>query len=124
MKNHNVADRRQHKRLRIPSGASTFSTSGALGCRLIDISRIGAGAQVAVPIPEMTLVQVEIHLEAGAAEALSIQCQAAVVRSIDLDDGTYEIGLFFMDLEERDRRAIDRYIELNTPFESAPAVRP
>lgn len=82
-----------------------------MSCRIADISRVGASAKVDVPVPEMSMVKLEIHLGGDNLPKVLIDCQAAVVRSKAIGPGEYEIGLFFLDLDESTRDAVDAYID-------------
>lgn len=106
-----TAERRKQKRIRLDASQVTVQSDNRMSCRIADISRVGASAKVDVPVPEMSMVKLEIHLGGTNLPKIEIDCQAAVVRSKPIGPGEYEIGLFFLDLDDTTREAIDAYIE-------------
>lgn len=106
-----VGERRKHRRIKLDGHSATLIGANRQNCRLTDISPVGAGAKVSVPLQEMSLVALDIALGGGRLPKVEFQCQAAVVRAQMADDGTCDVGLFFLDLDENAKKSIERFIE-------------
>lgn len=117
-----VAERRKARRVKVNARAATISGGKTMSCRLIDISRLGAAAVVAAKIPELSLVMVDLRLGGGELPTVLVKGQAAVVRCDALKDGTFECGLFFLDLKEETRLELDGFVAASERIDPASAL--
>jgi hypothetical protein len=103
-------ERRQHPRAEAPWSVTLALDDGPHTARLRDISRAGVCFFLDRPIAPMTLLSLELDLQAPTGRR--VQGQGAVVRCERISPGVehYEIAVFLHDLAESDREAIDELV--------------
>ena len=106
-----VGERRKTRRLTLQSGQAVIGSADQTPCQMVDISVAGAAVLVAAKIPEMSLVGLDLSLGPETEPTIKLQCQAAVVRSEPRPDGKFLLGLFFLDLSDETKAALDRFIK-------------
>lgn len=101
------AERRTHPRAKAEFDI-TIGTDSRSSVRVRDISKSGVAFVSAIPIPEMTLVRLELVLP--GAKGNLIKADGAVVRSEKRSGGDYDIGVFFMAITDTAREEIAGFV--------------
>ncbi len=107
------SERRQHPRAAVAFDIELQGPDAFHRASVKDISASGVCYQSDTPMPEMSLVQIELVLPDDALQE-AIRAQGAVVRCEPVPDDrlpSYEVAIFFTDLGDEDRRRIARYVD-------------
>ncbi len=81
---------------------------------LIDLSESGARIQCGRQLAAMTRMQVGMILPGrllGAPEDVRVETAGVVVWSHPVDDGRYDTGVFFAELDEEERETLRTFIQ-------------
>lgn len=83
--------------------------AGASPARLQNISQSGLCCEFAEPLAEMTVMGIDLELpgsESHRARGIVVRCD----KQRGVSPPTYEVAIYFTELEPRTRRAIARYV--------------
>jgi hypothetical protein len=103
-------------RTRVPAGGPCTikdETGAERAFELIDLSECGARLRCETAIGAMTSIQVSMQLPAeriGQSEDGVLNTTGVVVWSHRSDDGTFDTGVFFPDLEDRTSDQLFAYV--------------
>jgi hypothetical protein len=109
-------ERRKHARVPVPAqGACTIKDEAGeeRSFELIDLSESGARLSCAVAIDAMTRVHVALRLpgeRVGQDEAVTVETVGVVVWSHPRDEGGYDTGVFFPELDDKNGGLLQAYV--------------
>lgn len=114
-----VAERRKNSRTELTRpGPMVEIADCASPAVLKNISASGLACVTDTPIPEMTMVEMSIHVPAlhhEKQETHTIRCKGAVVRSEPIVRGNskhkWSIAVYFTDLDEKTRKQLLKILE-------------
>lgn len=100
-------DRRRHPRARADWPITLALPEGSFQARLRDVSASGVCFHLDRPVPEMSLLAVELRLP-GDGPARSVRGRGVVVRCQQVSPALehYEVAVFFNELEDADRELL------------------
>ncbi len=104
-------ERRRYPRAQIEGVVTLNLKSGVHHAKLRDISRSGVSFYLERPVPMMTLLELELRLPSSTPR--SILARGAVVRCDRIGPNVehWEIAVFLHETTEKDREAIDAFVE-------------
>lgn len=104
------AERRQHPRARAEWPITILLDDGYHQATLRDVSASGVCFHIDRPVPEMSLLSLQIDLPGSTPRKL--RGEGVVVRSERIASAVdhYEVALFFHALEDDDRVALESYV--------------
>ncbi|MFN0204719.1 MAG: PilZ domain-containing protein [Planctomycetota bacterium] len=115
------AERRSHPRAKAEFDITIGAAEARTSVRVRDISKSGVAFVSPQPIPEMTLVRMELVLPHTSANAQktnnTIKADGAVVRCekrdvVHGDAAGYDVGVFFMAITDTSREEIDEFVKM------------
>ena len=107
----------QQDRRRAPRALGDFpirfsEDPDAAPAQLRDISEIGLACRSPQELPELTQISLEFQLP-GASQVHRIT--GAVVRCDPLDDGTFDVAVFFTDIQTETRVSLSNFVRKSKP---------
>lgn len=113
-----LAERRKNQRFQVePSTLDMDREDRGTPALLKNISRAGLGCVCFRPIPEMTLVDLQVLLPAlpgATVEGYPFTCKGAVVRCEPLTRGNsrrrWSVAVYFTEMDPENREILERYI--------------
>ena len=109
------ADRRRAPRIRMPAGTE-LRFAGLIDPAVVrDLSASGVCCETSRPLPLLSQVQVILLLPIEGKHPHEVACTGAVVRCAHAPAGNsgsagYEIAIFFTEVDDSDRSALEAYV--------------
>ena len=109
-------ERRRHQRVRAEVPFRLVDEGGGEEAfDLVDLSEAGARITCSRPIAAMTRIRVAIRLPVdkvgeGDGDDLQVDTSGVVVWSHRVDEGRYDVGVFFSDIEDDQRHRLQSFV--------------